>query len=110
MQTQTYMFHSIRGFERFAYYCYHYDMINKEAKRRYKIVMFYKEYGVTAALEAFDISKRSLYRYKSILEKNNNKIEALEPKSKTPKRKQQSKVPKEMVDKIKRVREKYFIY
>ena len=40
MQTD-YLFHGIKGFEKFAYYCYRYDMVSKEAKRRYKIVLFY---------------------------------------------------------------------
>jgi hypothetical protein len=86
MQTD-YLFHGIKGFERFAYYCYRYDMVSKEANRRYKIVLFYEKYGLDAMLEAFEISKRTLYRYKALLKKGDNKIEALEPKSKAPKRK-----------------------
>jgi hypothetical protein len=39
MQTD-YLFHGIKGFERFAYYCYRYDMVSIEANRRYKIVLF----------------------------------------------------------------------
>jgi len=106
MQTD-YLFHGIKGFERFAYYCYRYDMISQETQRRYKIVLFYQKYGLSATLEAFDISKRTLYRYQQILQKSNNKIEALEPKSKAPKSKRQSKVPKEIVSEIKRLREQY---
>lgn len=54
MQTD-YLFHGIKGFERFAYYCYRYDMISQEAHRRYKIVLFYQKYGLAATLEAFEI-------------------------------------------------------
>jgi len=54
MQTD-YLFKGIKGFERFAYYCYRYDMISKEANRRYKIVLFYQKYGLAATLEAFEI-------------------------------------------------------
>jgi len=50
----------IKGFERFAYYCYSNYMVSKEAKRRYKIILFYKKYGLDATLEAFEISKRVL--------------------------------------------------
>ena len=106
MQTD-YLFKGIKGFERFAYYCYRYDMISKEANRRYKIVLFYQKYGLAATLEAFEISKRTLYRYKSLLKKGNNKIEVLEPKSKAPKKKRQSNTPQEIVSEIKRLREKY---
>jgi len=106
MQTD-YLFHGIKGFERFAYYCYRYDMVSKEANRRYKIVLFYEKYGLDATLEAFEISKRTLYRYKALLKKGDNKIEALEPKSKAPKRKRVSQVPREIIVEIKRLREKY---
>ena len=101
MQTD-YLFKGIKGFERFSFYCYRYDMISKEANRRYKIVLFYEKFGLEATLEAFEISKRTLYRYKSLLKKGNNKIEALEPKSKAPKKKRQSNISKEIVCKIKR--------
>jgi transposase InsO family protein len=106
MQTD-YLFHGIKGFERFAYYCYRYDMVSKEANRRYKIVLFYEKYGLDATLEAFEISKRTLYRYKALLKKGDNKIEALEPKLKVPKRKRVSQVPREIIVEIKRLREKY---
>jgi len=106
MQTD-YLFHGIKGFERFAYYCYRYDMASTEANRRYKMVLFYQKYGLEATLEAFDISKRTLYRYQSILKKSNNNILSLEPKSKTPKQTRTSQVPKEIVAQIKRLREQY---
>jgi transposase InsO family protein len=102
-----YLFHGLKGFERFAYYCYRYDMISKEANRRYKIVLFYQKYGLEATLEAFDISKRTLYRYQAILKESKYNIQALEPRSKAPKQKRTSTVPQEIVTEIKRLREKY---
>jgi len=106
MQTD-YLFNGIRGFKRFEYYCYHYEMASQEANRRYKIVNFYQKYGLQATLEAFDISKRTLYRYQSILKKYNNDILSLEPKSKAPKKTRTSQVPKEIIKKIRELREKY---
>ena len=106
MQTD-YLFHGIRGFERFAYYCYRYDMVSKEANKRYKIVLFYEKFGLEATLQAFEISKRTLYRYKSLFKKAKNKIEALEPKSKAPKHKRKSTVLRETIVQIKILREKY---
>ncbi|MDD3591973.1 MAG: integrase core domain-containing protein [Sulfurovum sp.] len=82
-------------------------MISKEANRRYKIVLFYQKYGLEATLEAFDISKRTLYRYQAILKESKYNIQALEPKSKAPKQKRTSTVPQEIVTEIKRLREKY---
>ena len=101
------MFNGIKGFAKFAYYCYRYDMASKEANRRFKIVKFYEKYGLEATIEAFDISKRTLYRYKAMLKRGNNSIIALEPKSKAPKRKRESKVSKEIITKIKELRQKY---
>ncbi|MFT7824035.1 MAG: hypothetical protein ABXS92_04665 [Sulfurimonas sp.] len=46
-----YLYHGVKGFERFAYYCYRYDMISKEANRRYKIALFYQKYGLEATLK-----------------------------------------------------------
>ena len=106
MQTD-YLFHGIKGFERFAYYCYRYDMVSKEAQKRYKIVLFYEKFGLEATLEAFEISKRTLYRYQALLKKGKNKIESLEPKSKAPKHRRKSTVPRDIVLEIKRLREKY---
>ena len=100
-----YLFHGIKGFERFAYYCYSYDMTSKEAEIRYKIILFYEKYGLDATLEAFEISKRTLYRYKSLFNKGG--IRALEPKSKAPKHPRRSTVAKEIIDEIKRLREEY---
>jgi len=106
MQTD-YLFHGVKGFARFAYYSYHLDMISKEAQKRYKIIKFYEKYGLNATLEAFDISKRTLYRYKSLYKKGGNKLESLNPKSKAPKRKRKLNIPRELILKIKSLREKY---
>ena len=104
MQTD-YLFNWVRGYKRFAYYCYSYDMVNKEAERRYKILSFYEKYGLDATLEAFEISKRTLYRYKSLFKKGG--IKALEPKSKAPKHPRRSIVKKEVIKKIRSLREEY---
>jgi len=106
MQTD-YFFNWVKGFKEFANYCYSYDMASIEANKRYKIVLFYEKYGLEATLEAFEISKRTLYRYKAALKRSNNSITALEPKSKVPKTKRKSTVPQEIIDKIKSLRKEY---
>ena len=65
-------------------------MTSKEALRRYKIILFCEKYGLDATLEAFEISKRTLYRYKSLFEKGG--VGALEPKSKAPKHPRKSTI------------------
>ena len=106
MQTD-YLFHWVKGFERFAYYCYRYDMASQEALKRYKIILFYEKYGLNATLEAFDISRRTLFRYKAMFQKGGKTISALEPKSKAPKHQRKSTVPQKIIKKIKNLREEY---
>jgi len=106
MQTD-YLFHWVKGFERFAYYCYRYDMASQEALKRYKIILFYEKYGLDATLEAFEISRRTLFRYKAMFQKGGKTISALEPKSKAPKHQRKSTVSQEIINKIKSLREEY---
>jgi transposase InsO family protein len=82
-------------------------MKTKEAKERYKILLFFEKYGLEATQEAFGVSRRTLYRWKAILESNKNEISSLNPKSTKPKQKRQPVTPKTIVDEIKRLREKY---
>ncbi len=82
-------------------------MISEEAKRRVKILKFWEKYGLEATIEAFGVSRRTLYRWKAKLKKVKGDIKALNPKSKRPKRVRQSKVPLEIVQEIRRLREQY---
>jgi len=106
MQTD-YLFRGIRGFERFAYYCYRFDMASQEANRRYKIVLFYQKFGLEATLAAFDISQRTLYRYQARLRESQNDIHALEPRSKAPRHPRRSQIPPAIIEQIKRLRERH---
>ncbi len=106
MQTD-YLFHGIRGFSHFQRVCYLWEMETDVAQRRLKILQFFEKYGLEATLEAFDISRRTLYRWKSIYEKNNQDVLSLNPKSKAPKRKRKPQTPKEIIQKIKELREHY---
>lgn len=40
-------------------------MENNEAKRRLKILKFYDKYGLDATIEAFEVSRRTIYRWKA---------------------------------------------
>ena len=44
-------------------------MIQEEAKRRARILEFWKKYGLEATKEAFKISERTLFRWQSTLKK-----------------------------------------
>ena len=82
-------------------------MISEEAKRRKKILEFWEKYGLEATIDAFGVSRRTLYRWKAKLKKAKGDIKALNPKSTRPKRVRQSKVPLEIVQEIRRLREQY---
>ena len=61
------------------------SMRNKqEVDRRVKILGFWSEHGTKATRDAFDVSKRTLFRWKETLEKNNGHLNALDPKSTAP--------------------------
>lgn len=59
----------------------------KEVERRVKALTFWKQYGLQAAIDAFDVSRRTLFRWKQSLEKEQGKLSALDPKSTVPKNK-----------------------
>jgi transposase-like protein len=82
-------------------------MISKEAKRRYKILQFWQKHGLEATIDAFGVSRRTLFRWKSALKKAKGDIGALNPKSTRPKRVRTSSVPLEVVKEIRRLREVY---
>ena len=57
----------------------------KEAERRAKILDFRKEHGEQATKDAFSISRRTLFRWKAALEREQGKLNSLDPKSTAPK-------------------------
>ena len=62
----------------------HIHMASKEAKQRRKILNFWKECGLAATIEAFDVSRRSLLRWQKQSADGKRKMEALNPRSKKP--------------------------
>ncbi len=100
-------FYTIPGYKRLRDICYIWDMTTTIANKRYKILQFFDKYGLEATIEAFEVSRRTLYRWKSILKENKGDITSLNPKPKTPKRKRESAVSKRVINQIKSLREKY---
>lgn len=61
-------------------------MRNKaEVDRRVKILDFWKEHGMKAAMDAFNVSDRTLFRWQAALVKAQGHLEALDPQFTTPK-------------------------
>ncbi|CUU82556.1 helix-turn-helix domain-containing protein [Campylobacter hyointestinalis] len=104
MQTD-YLFNAIKGFKKFKEFGYTVSMRIDEAQHRLKIINFYLQYGLKATLDAFSISKRTLYRWQSLYNKGGSL--ALNPKSKRPKRYRVSSFDRCIVKEIKRLRTIY---
>jgi transposase InsO family protein len=60
-------------------------MRNKqEVDRRVRALTFWEKHGEQAALDAFGISRRTLYRWQGALKKSTGRLDALDPKSTAP--------------------------
>ena len=98
----------IRGFvtvyNRAVRYAY---MITAEAKRRLKILNHWSRYGLESATDAFEISERTLWYWKSKLDKGEGKPEALNPEKRTPQRKRKRIWDARILEEIKKLREKH---
>jgi len=79
----------------------------EEAKKRYQWVAFMKKHGTNAAIDAFGVSRRTLFRLQRLLKDANFDPRALIPKSRAPRRRKQSKVPECVVNKIRELREEF---
>ena len=106
MQTD-YLFNGLRGYARFRRFSYLLEMENTEANKRLKIIKFFDKYGLAATIEAFNVSRRTIYRYKATFKKSKENISSLNPKSTAPKQIRKPTTPKAIVNEIKRLREKY---
>ncbi len=62
-------------------------MITETAKKRTRILAFWKKYGNEAVKEAYGVSKRTLYRWQGALKKGQGKLEVLNSGSRVPKTK-----------------------
>ena len=72
----------------------------KEAERRVKILEFWKEHGEEAVKDAFDSSRRTLFRWQAALGKTGGQLQALDPKSTEPTHKRHRTYPHGLVDRI----------
>lgn len=76
------------------------------AKHRYRILCFYNKHGLEATLDAFGISRRTLFRWKAKLAKSQRVIE-LKPRSSKPFNLRASRIHPLITCKIREIREIY---
>lgn len=82
-------------------------MITKTARNRYKIIIHWNKHGIASAIDAFSVSRRTLFYWKGLLDKGGGKIEALNPKKREPKQKRKRMWDERIPEEIRRLREKH---
>ncbi len=83
---------------RFAY------MISEEAKRRAKIISFWKEHGLKATVDAYGVKRRTLFLWQKKLREGMGKLEYLNGGSRASKKKRQRRYDWRIVEEIRRLR------
>ena len=72
----------------------------KEAEKRLRILIFWEKHGDEATQEAFEVSRRTLYRWQEVLRKNEGKLTSLDKKSTAPKKRRVRTIPPDLVERI----------
>jgi hypothetical protein len=66
-------------------------MITEQAKYKSRVLAFWEKNGLEATKEVFNVSRPTLFRWQKNLSKGLGKLESLNNKSTTPKRKRMAK-------------------
>lgn len=107
MQVQRISF-GVKGFVKLARYAIRWTrMITETAKHRLKVLTFWKQYGLQAALAAFGVSRRTLYGWQATLAKGNNQPEALNDRSKRPQTVRKRNWPTAVTERIRQLRDEH---
>lgn len=61
-----YLFYGLKGFKKFRNFSYIFSMTTQIVDYRLKILNFYTKFGLNATIEAFNISKITIYRWQNI--------------------------------------------
>ena len=78
-----------------------------EAKFRLKVIDFSTKYGVAQAVEAYGVSRASIFRWKKALKVNNGRLSSIVPKSRAPVRKRTMQTHPKVLSYIRDLREKH---
>ena len=85
-------------------------MIKEEAKRKAKILTFWKKHGLEATKEAYGVGRSTLFEWQRILKENKNKVESLNNQSTKPHRVNKRRVPYLIENEIIRLRKEHYRY
>ena len=94
----------IRGFDRVAALWHLWDMTPKDAQERLRILGFRDTHGLLATLDAFEVSRRTLDRWKAELRTQGGNAAALAAKSSAPRRRRRPRTDPRLVAEIRRLR------
>ena len=75
-------------------------MIDETANKRYKILQFWKKHGLAATVDAFKVSRRTLYNWQRKLKPSTN-INVLAKQSTAPNNRRNRAWPAKIYEKIK---------
>jgi transposase InsO family protein len=82
-------------------------MVSEEAKKKVRILAFWEKHGLEATLDAYDVKKRTLYMWKSLLKRSEGRPEILNNKSRAPRHRRRREWHPDVITEIKRVRKAY---
>jgi putative transposase len=71
-------------------------MITEEAKERCRILAFWEKHGDGATMEAFQVSRRTLFRWQKKLNQTMGKLEGLNKGSRAPKKRRKREIPEKV--------------
>lgn len=94
----------IKGFYRLADYALRWGMASSEASRRLKILAFWERHGLAATMEAFEVSRRTLYGWRKRYREGAGQPASLEAASRAPRHRRRRLWPAAVIAEIKRLR------
>ena len=80
---------------------------NEEVRRRAKALDVWRDHSIRAAMDAFSVSRPTLYRWKQALEKQQGRLDALDPQSGAPRHVRQRHYPDGLLERIIELREEH---
>lgn len=103
MRVQHVGYH-VKGFYRQASYALRWGMLGQDAQQRLAILRFWQRHGLAATVDAFKISRRTLYLWRAKLRAEGGNLAALAPGSTAPKHRRRRQWPAPLVVEIRRLR------
>jgi len=79
-------------------------MITDEARHRMEILLHWEKFGIDSAMNAFHVSRRTLFNWKKLFSVSRGKTESLNPKKRIPKKRRKRMWDIRILEEIRRLR------